>query len=395
MAHTSILPPSVMNVKPQSAVAGLNWTQLPGTATSAAAAADGSLWVLSDLPSGADKYIWHYVGGSWTNISGLASQIAVAPDGTLYAINSGGGTYSYNAGVWTALGGGASGITTAADGSFYVLSNGGTGPDRAIWHNVGGAWSQVPGSGVAIAGSFDGSYTLPGGTISHGGLYIVNSQGSMYYENTGGSFVQLPANASLLAPTTAGGVYALGYPANADGNSIYYYDLNAPGWSVQSGAGVSLTSNAGQLYVIGASGAIYTSPVTVPWSCKNAQFLSDQSAFANHTISGDQPVDVCGSVTQVLAEKDTSSGHHGYFYVKMPSGYQIEIVSNLDAMSESTATSLPPTVWPWVAVGDYVYVQGRYYYDNASSQGIDWTENNTSGSWPQVGWVVVNGTFYN
>src|SRR5665213_1715429 len=207
MAHTSILPPSVMNVRPQSAVAGLNWAQIPGTASSAAAAADGSLWVLSDLPSGADKYIWHYAGGSWSNISGLASQIAVAPDGTLYAINSGGGTYSYSAGVWTGLGGGASGITTAADGSFYVLSNGGNGPDRAIWHNFQGAWSQVPGSGVAIAGSFDGAYTLPGGTISHGGLYIVNSQGSIYYENTDGSFVGLPANASLLAPTTAGGVY--------------------------------------------------------------------------------------------------------------------------------------------------------------------------------------------
>ncbi|HEY5258372.1 MAG TPA: hypothetical protein VIJ12_08335, partial [Candidatus Baltobacteraceae bacterium] len=95
MAKTAILPSSVMNVRPQSAVQGLNWTQIPGAASSAAAAPDGSLWVLSNAPAGADKYIWHYASGSWTNISGLASQLAVAPNGTLYAINSGGGTYSY------------------------------------------------------------------------------------------------------------------------------------------------------------------------------------------------------------------------------------------------------------------------------------------------------------
>ena len=92
----------------------------------------------------------------------------------------------------------------------------------------------------------------------------------------------------------------------------------------------------------------------------------------------DQLVDICGSVTQVLAKKATSSGTHGYFYVQMPSGYQIEIVSNLDAMAEAS-TDKPPTTWPWVAVGDYVYVQGRYYYDNSSSQGVDWTEDDTDG----------------
>jgi hypothetical protein len=92
-------------------------------------------------------------------------------------------------------------------------------------------------------------------------------------------------------------------------------------------------------------------------------------------------------VTQVLPEKDTSSGHHGYFYVAMPNGYDIEIVSNLDAMAEAP-TDDPPSTWPWVAVGDYVYVQGRYYYDSSSSQGVDWTEDDT-GSWPYVGWVAV------
>ena len=129
-------------------------------------------------------------------------------------------------------------------------------------------------------------------------------------------------------------------------------------------------------------------PTSTAFACNNTQFLNDQSEFAAGTITADQFVDICGSVTQVLAAKKTSSGNHGYFYVEMPSGYQIEIVSNLDAMAEAS-TDRPPSTWPWVAVNDYVYVQGRYYYDNSSSQGVDWTEDDTSSSWSHVGYVVV------
>jgi hypothetical protein len=129
-------------------------------------------------------------------------------------------------------------------------------------------------------------------------------------------------------------------------------------------------------------------PTAGAFVCNNTGWATDQSEFAAGTISADQLVDVCGSVTQVLAKKKTSSGTHGYFYVAMPSGYQLEIVSNLDAMAEAS-TDKPPTTWPWVAVGDYVYVQGRYYYDNASSQGVDWTEDDTDSSWSHTGYVAV------
>ena len=104
-------------------------------------------------------------------------------------------------------------------------------------------------------------------------------------------------------------------------------------------------------------------------------------------LTGDQLEDVCGKVTQVLPAKTTASGRHGYFYVAMPSGYQIEIYSNLDAMAQAPDHQ-PPTTWPWVAVGNYAYVQGRYFYDSNGTQGIDWTEDDT-GSWPYVGWVYV------
>ncbi len=262
MAPTAILPASAMNVRPQAAIQGANWTQISGTASYAAAAPDGSLWVLSNQPSGADKYIWHYVNGTWTNISGLASKLSVAPNGTLYAINSVGGAYSYSGGTWTSLGGGCSDITAAADGSFYVLSNGNTaGSDQAVWQYTT-SWTQAPGSGIRIAASWDpNSYTIPSGTVSAGGLYIINSIGSIWYKNPNNSYVQFPASASAVAPTTIGGVFALGYPANGSGNAIYYYNLSTPGWNAQSGSGVSISTDSTHLYVIGSSGGIYSSPV--------------------------------------------------------------------------------------------------------------------------------------
>ncbi|NNM92002.1 MAG: DUF3465 domain-containing protein [Candidatus Eremiobacteraeota bacterium] len=127
-------------------------------------------------------------------------------------------------------------------------------------------------------------------------------------------------------------------------------------------------------------------PVPSAYACDDAQFLNDQAEFGAGTISGDQLVDICGQVTQVLPSKVTASGNHGYFYVQIPNGGTIEIVSNLDAMAQAPSNN-PPS-WPWVATGNYVYVQGRYYYDNSSSQGIDWTEDDT-GSWPYIGYVAV------
>lgn len=266
MAKTEILPPSAMQspIIPASAVQNLSYTQVPGSASQIASAiSDGTLWALSTLPNGPDKYIWHYDGTSWTNISGLASQIAVAPDGSLYAINSGGGTFKYHNGSWTALGGGASAITVAADGSIYVLTNGGGATDKAIWHNANGTWSQAPGSGVALAANWDtgGPYNGSSGAIFSGGFYILNSVGAIWYENSDGAFAQLPANASAIAPSYSGGVFVLGYPANAGGNNIYYYDLNNPGWTAQPGSGVGIATGFLTLYVLASSGAIYSTPI--------------------------------------------------------------------------------------------------------------------------------------
>ncbi len=285
MVKTAILPRSAMQspIRTQSDIQGLSWTQIPGSATQVSASTDGSIWVLSTEPQGPDKYIWHYASGAWTNIAGLASQLAIAPSGTLYAINSAGGTYSYTAGAWTALGGGAQTLTAAADGSTYVLSNGGSGPDRAIWHNVSGAWTQVPGSGTGIAASWDtGSYTGSGGSVNTGGLYILNSLGSIYYENPDHSFSTLPGNASAISATTGGGYFVLGFPTNSSGNNIYYYNLSSGTYTGEPGAGVSIATDGAHLYVVAASGAIYMSNVTptaTPGPQQNFPVLSSVGGY--------------------------------------------------------------------------------------------------------------------
>ena len=263
MVHTAILPASVMlaaSVRaPKAAIAGLSYTQIPGAATAAAAAPDGSLWVLSTGPSGPDKYIWHYSGGSWTNISGLASAISVAPNGTLYAINSGGSAYAYSGGVWTGFGGGCRALTAAYDNSLYVISNGG-GSDGPIWHYSGGNWTQQPGAGVSLVASWDpNSYSNPGGTITPYGLWVINSLGLIYYLGSSG-YVQLAGSASAIAPIT-GGLFVLGYPTNPNGNALYYYDLANPGWSAEAGSGQSISSNGSTLYIVSTSGAIYSSAI--------------------------------------------------------------------------------------------------------------------------------------
>jgi len=269
MAKTDILPASAMTSPPHAdiPVNSLSWSQVPGTASAVASSPDGSLWVLSDQPSSsADKYIWHYASGTWTNISGLAARLSVAADGSLWAINSGGGIWHYVSGTWTSPGGGAiNSITADSTNGIYVLSNGGSGPDRAIWHySPSGGWTQLNGSGVALAANWDANNFNLGptsgvtGPINAGGVYILSSSGAMWYENANLSFANIPGAASAIAPTTNGGFFVLGYPTAPSGNQVYYYDLNSPGFTAESGAGLSSISAGNNLYLTSSSGAIFS-----------------------------------------------------------------------------------------------------------------------------------------
>ncbi len=295
MAKTAIQPASSMSVKPMDAIGPAFWQPIPGSGTFAAAAPDGSLWVLSDQPSGADKFIWHYVNGVWTNIAGLASRLAVGPDNTLYAINSGGGAFQYNSssGTFSALGGGCSDLTVAKDGSLYVLSNGApAGSDQAIWHYASGAWTQTPGSGVRIAGAWDTqTYNLSGGTVAPGGFYILNSAGAIYYENTTGTFAQLPGLASSIAPTSNAGVLVLSYPASGSGNTIFYYDLDAQNYTQPGGSAVSIATNTSFIYAVGSGNGLYYSVVSTTGSLTTTFVNNSGITPAYFTVIANNPND--------------------------------------------------------------------------------------------------------
>jgi len=267
MVQTAILPSSAMTSRTPAGVnIPLAWTQIPGTASHVTAALDGSLWVLSDGPAGADKYIWHYSAGTWTNVGGLAKKISVAPNGTLYVLNSAGSIYSYAGGTWTGIAGGASDITVLADNSIVVISDSG-GADKAIWHLPnGGAWTQFPGGGVAVHANKDGNiYSVAGqaNQIIPGGFYLINSIGSIYYMNTDSVLVRLPASASNVA-SAVGGVFALSYPASAGGNGIYFYDFAGQSWVQQSGTATDLSFNSGDLFVLSSAGGIYRTAAAIP-----------------------------------------------------------------------------------------------------------------------------------
>lgn len=262
MAKPAIVPMDT-NVKPHDAIGSPFWQPIPGTGSFAAAGTDGSLWVLSDQPAGSDKFIYHYVSGVWTQAAGTATRLVVGPNNTLYAINSGGGAYQYNSGTntFTPLGGGCSDITVASDGSVYVLSNGNApGSDQAIWHYINGGWTQAAGSGVRIAGNWDPqTYTLNngGGTIAAGGLYIVNSLGAIYYENTSQAFALLPGQASSIAPTSSSGLYVLGATAGSGGYPIFYFDLDAQSYGSPLGSAVNISTDTINLYAVGTAGGLY------------------------------------------------------------------------------------------------------------------------------------------
>jgi subtilase family serine protease len=308
MAQTTILPSSAMQSPPRSSIAQppLNWSQIAGTASAVAAAPDGSLWVLSDQPSGADKYIWHYTG-SWTNISGLASSLTVASDGSIWAINSAGGIYHYVSGTWSSPGGGASNsITADPSGGVYVLSNGGAGPDRAIWHySSGTGWVQQSGSGTALAANWDtNNFSATGaggsGTINAGGVYILNSAGGIWYENSDFSFARLPGSASAISPTTNGGVFALGYPSSPSGNQVYYYDLNTPGWTGQNGAGLASISAGSSLYLTSSSGSIYTAALPATGPVATVSMTVASLPYTTVTLGSSR------TITITVAEKDVN-----------------------------------------------------------------------------------------
>ncbi|QCE33369.1 DUF3465 domain-containing protein [Acetobacteraceae bacterium] len=125
--------------------------------------------------------------------------------------------------------------------------------------------------------------------------------------------------------------------------------------------------------------------VEMPANCDNSAFLKEEASNAQNYFqrrAPDMPVHICGEVTRTFPAKKTRSGRHFYFLLNIVPHKAIRIVVNLDEMQNHR---------PYIRVGDRVEVQGRYYYDNPHSQGVDWTHHGTSQKWGWPGFVAVNG----
>jgi hypothetical protein len=367
MASTRF-PAALMNVRgPQSAIAPLGWTQLPGGAVYAAASPDGSLWALSNQGSGPDRSIWHYVNGTWINIPGAATRLAVAPDNTLWAVNSAGGIYFWNGSAWSMIAGGAIDITVGSDGSPYAVSNVPGGPyGNGIWHLVNGTWIQLPGAGLQIAASWDAG-TNPGG-IGPGGFYVANAQQSIWYYDPALGYHQLPGSASQLAPTRNGGLFALGLPAIQNGYPIYYNDLSVGSWSQQPGAAVAIATDGVQVYAVGASGGIYAAAVST-----NADVPTIEEAFPDSNelvpqrLTFRRDFGTFASTSQVLNVPWMSQATGGCNVWQQPPAGQPRIPD-----SQITASCGPAS-----ASMAWAYIKGR-----APTEIFETFVRRASGNWP-------------
>jgi streptogramin lyase len=282
----------------RAAVAALTWTRLPGTASSVTVATDGTLFALSTAPAGPDKSILHYVASRWTTVPGLTAQsITAGPAGTLYAANSTGGVFAYDGTTWKSLGGaGLDGLTTGADGSIYALGAlADKGGDRVVWRKLGtGPWTRQTTTGVLLAGSFDpATYAVAGvGAVKPGGYFVLKSTGAISYSLPSGSSVRFSGAASDIVPVT-GGFYALRYPTVASGAHLISFDYATGHATTEPELGRSLAAGHAedgpwtQLYVVTASGEVYTTPLTFSVTPKITEFpLTTSAAYPGGIADG-------------------------------------------------------------------------------------------------------------
>jgi sugar lactone lactonase YvrE len=191
-----------------------------------------------------------------------------------------------------------------------VLSNGNiVDGNSAIWKYSGGSWTQQPGVGAQLAGSFDpNSNPVPGvGTLAPNGYLVLTALGSIYYYSPGTGYLQFPGAASSVAPAT-GGVFALAYPpALGADQSVFYFDYALGAWTPEPGSGVSLAAGSGgtgtQLYIVNSASSAWTTAITPAGlsvftlaGSGNADFADGQGANASFNDPKGIAVDGNGNV---------------------------------------------------------------------------------------------------
>jgi len=137
--------------------------------------------------------------------------------------------------------------------------SGGASYGNPIYHYANGVLTQLPGAGIRVVGSWDPN-NYPSG-VNAGGFFVVNPQGQIYYYSPGVGYLLAPGAAVQVSPNNNGGLFALGYDANAN-HAIYYYDLSQQnGWTQVTGLANSISANGSNLYATNSTGFIGVSGV--------------------------------------------------------------------------------------------------------------------------------------
>jgi hypothetical protein len=154
---------------------------------------------------------------------------------------------------WTQLPGGGIFVAASPDGSLWVLSSIGSGPDRSIWHYANGNWTNIPGAAMRM-------WVAPNGT-----LWVINSAGGIYAYN--GSWTGIAGGASDITVGADGSVYVV----SNQGNGIYgrgIWRYSGGSWTQLPGAAVRIAASwdtgtypgkidPGGFWVTNALGGIY------------------------------------------------------------------------------------------------------------------------------------------
>ena len=130
---------------------------------------------------------------------------------------------------FTQLPGAGVAVAASADGSIWVLSTQGTGTDQYIYHYANGTWTNIPGAAIRLA-------VAPNGT-----LWVVNSAGGIYSWN-GSAWSTIAGGASEISIGSDNSVYVISNQGGGPyGRGIWRYTNGS--WTQLPGAGVRIAAS--------------------------------------------------------------------------------------------------------------------------------------------------------
>jgi hypothetical protein len=132
--------------------AGGAWRKLTGSARDIGVGADGTVWAIGTIWTGAGGYnILKWNGSSWITIPGAAVRIDVDPSGTAWVVGATGNIYRYNGSGWEPKPGGARDIGIGANGTVWIVGmNANPNANASIYRWNGSGWTHIPGNATRI-----------------------------------------------------------------------------------------------------------------------------------------------------------------------------------------------------------------------------------------------------